>query len=325
MKNGFLALVAKNRGNKLKWKIASATLTGIALLFAFQGFSRAADDDRNATAITNCTDPTMINITQAGRYFLANDLVQCNPGISITVSDVKLELRGHTIQGASGITSGLISVNGGAAVLSNIEIAGPGTVTSGILGSYGIDFENVHRSRVYNLVIVANGTDGIVVNTTIPTNASTASTDQEFHDNEFYDNVIAGNNNNGITVNGGTNNEFRDNAIAGNGFDGIVVNGGNENRFIHNNLSGNGSDGLHLLNANNNIARRNTADSNVLGNGIDVLGSGNTIDQNTALGNVLSFDLVDENNQTEPNSNCLNLWTNNSFNTNSPSPGSCFP
>jgi len=70
MKKGFSTyLVAKNRNNNLKWRVPSAMLAGIALLFPFQGFSRA-DDDHRATAITTCS--TIIN--EAGRYFLANDL-----------------------------------------------------------------------------------------------------------------------------------------------------------------------------------------------------------------------------------------------------------
>jgi hypothetical protein len=100
-------------------------LAGIALLFAFQGFSRA-DDDHKANEITTCGI-----ISKAGRYFLANDLKMCN-GISITGGDVELELRGHTIQGLGpAITSALINANGGATGLSNIEIEGPGTLTGG--------------------------------------------------------------------------------------------------------------------------------------------------------------------------------------------------
>jgi hypothetical protein len=303
MKNGFLThLVAKNRGNKLKWRVVSAMLAGIALLFAFQGFSRAEDEGHGATAITDC-QVTFV-ISNPGRYFLANDLKQC-PGvaISISASDVKLELRGHTIQGplvqgASTILaeSADLGATMGATKLFNIEIAGPGTVTGGSPG--GIDFENVHRSWVHNLVLVQN-TDGIDVNASDPTNdqtiAATASTD-----NEFLDNVAAANFSNGI-----------------------AVNGGNENRFIRNNLGGNSLDGLHLSNGNNNVVHQNTADSNGV-NGIEVgtlgsvnTGSGNTIDGNIALGNNAQVsggaDLADQNN------NCTqNTWTNNSFNSNSP-------
>jgi hypothetical protein len=288
MRNGFLtSLVAKNHRTNLKWRVLSALLAGIALLFALQGFSRADDDDHQATVINDCTTP----INQAGRYFLANDLKHCDSGLSIAVSHVQLQLRGHTIQ-SNAVPPSMISVNGGAAGLSYIEIEGPGTVTGGLAG---IEFDNVHRSWVHNVNLVGNA-DGIDIKASDTTD-KTAS----------------------------TNNEFRDNVATGNILNGIQVNGGNYNSFIHNNLSGNFSDGLQFLNAKNNVVRQNTVDANGM-NGIDVgvLGSantafGNTIDHNTALGNGRSgtvglFDILDNNNICPAN----NSWTNNSFNLNSP-------
>jgi hypothetical protein len=288
MKNGFLTyLVAKNRRNKLKWRVPSAMLTGLALLFAFQGFSRA-DDNHEAKAITDCSKV----IDRAGRYFLAKDLKMCQDfGVSITVSNVELELRDHTIQGPSN-QGGLINVGGNTGV-SNIQIVGPGTLTG---GSVGIFFQNVQCSQVNNLVVVGN-TLGIVVTGTsggggniceavvgpgdlvsVPTMTGTTSTD----------------------------NEFRDNVVAGQIMDGVDVTVPH-NRFIHNNLSRNGGHGL-LLTADNNIVSHNTVDSNGT-IGIDVFGFGSIIDDNTALGNAI--DLQDENNGI-----CTaNTWTDNSFNS----------
>jgi len=295
MKNGFLTHSApKNHTNKLMWRVASAMLAGIALLFAFQGFTRAEDDDHDheATAISDCSVTFMIN--NHGRYFLANDLKQCpGVGISINVSDVKLELRGHTIQGTAPAST-IILVNGGTTGISNIEIAGPGTVTGG--AAAGIELDYVQHSRVHNLVVVGNGvtpgpTDGIDVfagdRTTPSTTAATASTD----------------------------NEFRDNVITANFGFGIQVDGGNGNRFIHNNLSGNTLDGLFLRTADNNVVRQNTIDSNGQF-GIEVgTGSGNMIEGNTALGNLT--DLLDN------NITCANTWINNSFNSNTSGAPGC--
>jgi len=237
------------------------------------------NDDHNATAITDCGT----NITQPGRYFLVNDLKQCpDVGISITVSSVKVELRGHTIQGPLITNVSTILANGGTTGLSDLEIEGPGTV---IGGDAGINFGNVHHSRVRNLVVVQNNF-GMEVNAGDLTNDAT------------------------VAATASTENEFRDNVVTGNFFDGINV---SENRFIHNNLSGNSHDGLFLFNANNNVARDNTTDVN-LASGIEVgtLGSGNRIDHNTALGNT-GPDLFDE------QGDCThNTWTNNSFNSNSP-------
>jgi parallel beta-helix repeat protein len=302
MRNGFLTcLVAKNRGNNLKWRLPSAMLAGIALLFPFQGFSRADDDDdRNATEIPDCQQVSYL-ISNRGRYFLNKDLNQCL-GISITVSGVTLELRGHTIQGISqGLSpfaANMITADGMGTKLSDIEIAGPGTVTG---GSVGIDFVNVDHSRVHNLVLVGN-VDGIDVNASDPTIDATASTD----------------------------NEFRDNVVAGNFFNGITVIGGNNNQFIHNNLSSNTADGLLLSIAKNNFVRQNTVDLNGL-NGIEVgtLGSDNKIggeeshDGNTALGNgwfdSTGVDLFDQNDNCTNLTNMPNIWTNNFFNFNFPS------
>jgi parallel beta-helix repeat protein len=269
-------------------------LAGIALLFAFQGFSRA-DDDHKANAITTCGV-----ISKAGRYYLAHDLKQCKDGISITASDVELDLRGHTILGLGpAITSALINANGGATGLSNIEIEGPGTLTG---GGVGILFQNVHRSRANNLVVVGN-TFGIVVAGTVIVPLNIFGTMVKAADLRSIRT---------LTATDSTDNEFRDNVVADQMLDGVTVFGANQNRFIHNNLSGNGADGLDLFNANNNIARHNTTDSN--GNiGIDVLGAGNIIDDNIALGNV-SLDLQDE------TGDCANnTWTDNSFNNANPS------
>src|SRR5258708_27111860 len=148
MKNGFLTdLVAKNRRNKLKWRVSSALLAGIALLFALQGFTLAdPDNDHKATAINDCS-----SITQAGQYFLANDLTCLAVGISITVSDVKLELRGHTIAGT--LSSSVILVNGGGASFFKIEFEGPGT---GFGGLPGMKFDDFHHSWVPKVVAVGN-------------------------------------------------------------------------------------------------------------------------------------------------------------------------
>lgn len=290
MKKGFLPhSVARNCGKNLKRIAPSAMLAGIALLFPFHGVSWADDDnDHKPTAITACSTV----ITNAGRYFLANDLKQCPDfGVSIAVSDVALELRGHTIQGVFS-TSGVITVNGGSTGLSNIEIEGPGTVTGSGFGQAGIAFQNVHHSRVHNLVMVGN-------------NFGIAVSAGDFTDDQT------------IAATASTDNEFRDNVCAGNFGHGITVNGGNHNRFIHNNLSGNGfpfgGHGLFLFNAKDNVASHNTTDSNTqVGIDIGPFGSGNTVDENTALGN-FSGDLTDE------NGDCLhNTWTDNSFNSNSP-------
>jgi parallel beta-helix repeat protein len=292
MQNGFLPyFIATNRRNNLRWRVPSAMLAGIALLFPFQGFSRADDDhDHEATAITDCS--TVIN--NAGRYFIANDLKMCQDfGVSITVSDVKLELRGHTIQGPS-IKSGLINADGGDTGLSNIEIEGPGTVAG---GTTGICFQNVQHSQVNNLVVVGNSFGIVAAGSIKDVNVSLCGSMVKAADFESVPPIP------GISSD---DNEFRDNVVAGQMVDGVFVFGSKQNRFIHNNLSANGGDGLHLL-ASNNIVSHNTVDSNV-GIGILVVIPGNIIEDNTALGNFV--DLQDGSGVCTNNT-----WTNNSINS----------
>jgi parallel beta-helix repeat protein len=276
----FLGRFAVKNSSHLKMTLAPAMLAGVALLFVAQSARTDDSDEHKLTGITDCGTV----ISESGRYFLANDLKDCPGfGISIAVSNVKVELRGHTIQGTSGDNA--INAKGDDTGLSGIEIDGPGTVTGGIAG---VAFGNVHHSRVHGLVLVRNNF-GIAVNSGDFTSDAT------------------------VAASASTDNEIRDNVITSNAFHGITVNGGDENQFIRNNLSGNGNHGLFLSVASNNVARGNTADMNG-GSGIDAgtFGSGNQVEGNVALGNG-GPDLNDE------NGDCIrNTWTDNSFTTNSP-------
>lgn len=261
-------------------RTAPAVLAALALLFVPPVARTDDSDEQKPTAITDCGTV----ITAPGRYFLASDLKECPDfGISITVSRVKVEFRGHTIQATGGDNA--INAKGGDTGLFELDIEGPGTVTGGIAG---ISLGNVHHSRVRGLVLVRN-TFGMAVNSGDFTSEATVAT----------------------TVS--TDNEISDNVATGNVGHGITVNGGDENRFLRNNLSNNGSHGLYLFAASNNVARGNTADANGQ-SGIDAgtFGSGNQIDANIALGNG-GPDLNDE------NGDCTrNAWSNNSFGSNSP-------
>src|SRR5215472_16462439 len=262
--------------------LAPAMLAGMALLFAAQTARTDDNDDHKPTAISDCGTV----ITDPGRYFVARDLKDCPDfAISISVSHVEVELRGHTLQGTMGDNG--INAKGGDTGLSELKIEGPGTIT-GFLA--GINFGNVHHSRVQGLVLVRNNF-GMTLNSGDFTSDSAA-------ESTFS-----------------TENEIRDNVVTANTNHGITVNGGSQNRFIRNNLSGNGTHGLYLFSAQNNIARENSADMNG-GSGIDIAdltGSGNQVDHNIALGNG-GPDLRDE------NGGCIsNTWSDNSFSTTSPS------
>jgi hypothetical protein len=182
-------------------------LVGIALLFAFQGFSRAGDNHRSAT-ITACN--TLTN--KEGRYFLGSDLKSCPDfGVSIAVSDVELDLRDHTIYGQGpSSSSGLINANVGTAGLSNLEIEGPGKLPG---AGIGILFQNVHRSRADNLMVAGNSL-GIVVAGTILLKGTSLGTVVRATDLRRFQTIAA-------TIS--TDNEFRDNVVARQSADGVTV------------------------------------------------------------------------------------------------------
>lgn len=278
----FLGCLAMNHRVSARKKLGLTLLAGIALLFPGQAVR--SDENLWSRGITGCGTV----ISRSGHYFLANDLTQCpGAGISITVSSVSIDLRGHIIQVTGDANASAIDAPGGDNGLTNLEIAGPGTLTGGFTG---INFGNVHNSRVHGVTIVQNSF-GMAVNsgdfTSDTTAVATASTN-----NEFFDNVITANNGHGITMNGG-----------------------NKNLFFRNNVSANNNGGVGLLlyAGKDNVARENTADANS-GWGIYIASqsSGNKVERNTAFGNS-NADLNDQ------NGNCTqNTWTNNSFVSNSP-------
>jgi parallel beta-helix repeat protein len=262
--------------------LAPALLAGMALLLA--GQEVRSDENLWIKAISGCG----MVISRPGHYFLANDLTECpGAGISITVSSVSIDLRGHIIQVTGDTSASAIDVPGGDNGLRNLEIAGPGTLTGGLTG---INFGNVHNSRVHDVTMVQNSF-GMAVNSGDFTSDTTATATVSAN-NEIYDNVITANNGHGITVNGG-----------------------NKNLFFRNNVSGNNNGGVGLLlyTAQDNVAHDNTADAN---NGwgiyIAAQSSGNKVEHNTAFGNSNS-DLNDQ------SGDCAhNTWAGNSFVSNSP-------
>jgi parallel beta-helix repeat protein len=278
----FLGCLTIHRHITVRKKIAPVLLAGIALLFP--GQSLRSDDNFWSKAITGCGTV----ISRSGKYFLANDLTQCpGDGISIAASSVSIDLQGHIIQVTGDASASAIDAPGGDKGLTNLEIAGPGTLTGGLTG---ITFGNVHNSRVHGVTMVQNSF-GMAVNSGDFTSDTTAKATASAN-NEFFDNVITANNGHGITMNGG-----------------------NKNLFFRNNVSGNNNGGVGLLlyAGQDNVAHDNTADANG-GWGIYIAAqsSGNKVEHNTAFGNS-NADLNDQ------NGDCThNTWADNSFVSNSP-------
>ena len=180
----FLGCPTMHRRITARKKIAPVLLAGMALLFPGQAVP--SDDNFWSKAITGCGTV----ISRSGRYYLANDLMQCpGDGISIAASSVSIDLRGHIIQVTGDGSASAIDAPGGEAGLTNLDIAGPGTLTGGLTG---ITFGNVHNSRVHGVTMVQNAF-GMAVNSGDFTSDTTAKATVSAN-NEFFDNVITANN-----------------------------------------------------------------------------------------------------------------------------------
>lgn len=252
--------------------VMAVVSTALAASVAF-----AHDDDNDGqgrgTAVTACG--TVID--RPGKYFLANDLIECpGNGIEIRSSRVELKLRGHAI--TSGNASGTgIDLAGGSTGLRGIEIEGPGVVFG---FAVGVAFVNVQRSVMKGVTVTGNDF-GVGVN-------------RFFSPGPVFDTESTGN-------------RFKDNVVTGNIFHGITSNGGNRNLYEGNHFSNNGSFGLYLFDAVGNRARKNVATQNQTGIVIQAdTGIDNDIRGNIALGNRSPFDLRDDNLNCDGND-----WSNN--------------
>jgi parallel beta-helix repeat protein len=225
---------------------------------------------------------------------LANDLSNClGKAISVVVSDVDLDLDGHTIGGFVGfpLPEGFgIAVGAGVSRgVSHVRIHGPGTIHDFM---DGVLFEQVSHSELLGVTVSVNYR-GLVLNQGFGAGETGRSTDNRIQDNVFSNNVTSG----------------------------LIIDGGDANRFRGNVSSGNGGHGFWLFRAGGNDLRGNTATGNGqtgfrvsdASDAADGLGSfGNVIHGNTASGD-LGPDLLDA------WGDCAhNTWTGNTFGTASP-------
>jgi parallel beta-helix repeat protein len=285
-----------------------------------------------ATAVT-CGQ----TISAAGTYVMAADCM--GPGITITASNVTLQLNGHTMTASPSGTGSGVLVDDSAGPVSGVGITGPGTITEygpGVqLGNGGA---GVTGSTVSGLTADNNANNGIYLETGATgntVNSNTANNNLGYGiavggtDNTIKNNTADNNDPGGILI-GGAANTVRDNTADTNSVDGIDVDGrgntvnnnvvntnnsdgiyvGGSGNAIHDNTTrGNGLTGIETP-ANDNTFYNNIADNNrVWGIALDFGAEGNTFHDNTALGNgaldLLAFAPCDSNNS----------WYNNKFRT----------
>lgn len=245
-------------------------------------------------------------ISAPGDYYLAGDC--SGDGIRIMASDVRLELRDHTMTGAppgeppppGGPPMCLFPLGIGASdfpvMLSNLHIEGPGTITGYQTGIALITFGlgGVNRVHVDNVTISNSCGVGAVI---------------QGSDDAFTNVVSAGNFIAGFLVETSDSRFVNDTATGGNrGFDLL---GANANQIVNSTASGNSGPGILLSNG----ANSNHFDGNMIVNNGDVglgIGDGSTdnhVHGNTAFGNG-GFDLADDNPGCDSNN-----WNGNNFTT----------
>ncbi len=262
------------------------TLAGVGVL----GVSVGVVPIASAATTVTCGQ----TISAAGTYVLAADCI--GPGITITASNVTLQLNGHTMTASPSGTGSGVLVDDSAGPVSGVGITGPGRITEyqgpGVqLGNFGA---GVTGSTVSGLTANNNANNGIYL---VPGATGNTVRDYTANNDLGY----------GIAV-GGTGNTVNNNVVNTNNYGGIYV-GGSGNAIHDNTTRGNGLSGIETP-ANDNTFYNNIADNNrVWGIVLDFGAEGNTFHDNTALGNraldLVAFAPCDSNNS----------WYNNKFRT----------
>jgi len=227
-------------------------------------------------------------ILAPGNYVVtANLTCPAGDGITITASNVSLNLNGHIITG-SGSGDG-IRVAPTSGRLNHVGISGPGLIRTFELG---IEVRSSDDAQV-SLMTVAGNSAGVL--------------GADVNRLTIGSNVIARNPNGGLGLSVSVNATVTGNQVVGNGI-GIGFNVGSGNTFSGNTVSGNSAQGIGIS-ANNSRVSSNITNGNG-GAGIVVFAgvSGNQIFSNTSSVGNAGFDLRDDNASCD-----ANFWSSNVF------------
>ena len=178
------------------------------------------------TQITTCGT----NITLAGTYILANDLVSCpGDGIDVSFGHVTLELGGHQIMG-SGTGTGIRVARASGLLAREVKIHGPGTI---INFNKGVELVDAEQGEVSGVTCNGNNT-GFVIDL-----------QHDSWDNQIHDNIATMNHGDGFVINDEWSHYVgnRSNQNTGSGFVLTAIHG--KNNFVnHNNADQNATDGI---------------------------------------------------------------------------------
>src|SRR5262249_9879245 len=152
--------------------------------------------------------------------------------ITISASNVSLDLNGHSITGPSGGGDGTSGIT--SAGQTKLTIKGAGVISN---FGRGVDFEGVDGSEVRGVTVSGNFFGFVVNRDFVTPNLSNLS-----EGNLFRFNTATGNAQHGFTINGGSNNSFLNNVASNNGAAGILLAVGTGNQFRFNTAQGNAGD-----------------------------------------------------------------------------------
>jgi parallel beta-helix repeat protein len=226
-------------------------------------------------------------ISAPGNYVVAANLTcPAGNGITITASNVSLNLNGHIITGSGSGVGILVSPTSGR--LNHVGISGPGLIRT---FTTGIEVSNTDDAQV-SLVTVAGNPTGVM--------------GAEVNRFTVGSNVIARSSIVGLGLQFSINAAVTGNQVVGNGR-GIVLFSGSANTLSGNTVSGNSVVGIGIAEKNSRVSSNIT---NGNGTGIEISpgSSGNKIFSNTSSVGNTGFDLED------PNAFCDgNFWSSNVF------------
>jgi parallel beta-helix repeat protein len=253
------------------------------------------------------------SISQPGSYYLTGNLTAAGPnvnGITITASDVTLDLSGFALSGQGGTTGDGVNVS---VSVTNV------TVRNGVLrgwGGRGVDADTAFNSQLADLRSSNNGGDGMSLGPGGIIMGCTATVNGGDGIEALSLCTVSGctatrNAGNGITASAGST--VADCSVSGNGLDGILASTGTTIRgntaytnvgdgiqvtsdcqVVDNTCDGNGfgaatAGGLHLTSANNRVERNSSTGND---RGLDIDAANNFVADNSVRGNTDNYDIA---------------------------------
>ena len=203
-------------------------------------------------------------ISAPGYYVVAANLTCAGDGITITASNVSLNLNGHIITGSGPGTGIGIRVQPTSGRLNHVGISGPGLIQT---FQDGIDVFSTDDAQV-SLVTVAGNSNGVGV-------VGAGVNRLTIGSNVIARSIV------GLKLTGSVNATVTGNQVVGNDF-GILLQAGSGNTFSGNTASGNSSFGIEIFGNTSRVSSNATNGNGDAGIAIGAGATGNQIFSNTS-------------------------------------------